>query len=285
MCKSPTVPTQNDNDLGFGVGSSPPTSPKKRTMDLEVEDSMAEIFEELDKKLEIKAKNAELQQIQTLMLSVPRAERKKLKVSADKLDNQIKQLTRDFASSSEVQRTAAALQEALDTAEPNEITPVLQRLVKMTAELTSVDEIGLYYLIGMAESVAASMHHHGEHREFFAASLQALCNLFAGLAALDNGDTIVSQLSSAELGDAVVKGMGIHLEDAEVQLYGCRVVNVLAVNMRQVDWQAMQETDLEGCVAVACFFASGRVACSKARRQHVKNQQITQWADSAMRLL
>jgi len=284
MCKSPV--TQSNDLPTFGVGMSPPSSPKspkKRTIDGQVE----EIFEDdLAVNAEIiKRRNRELQKIHTKMLSVSRAERRKLKESADKLDAQIKQLTTNHANSSEVQRTAAALQEALVTAEAEKITPVLQRLSKMTAEITAVDEIGLYYLIGMGESVASSMRQHSDHREVFAAGLQALCNLFEGLAALDNGDTISSQLSSAELGDTVVKGMGTHLEDAEIQLYGCRVVNVLAVNMRQVDWQALQEVDMEGCVAVACFFASGRVACSKARRTHAKNAEVTQWADSAMRLL
>lgn len=274
MCKSPTVTVQND--LGCGVGASSP-------IDAVVEDSLVEIFE--DDLAVLKRKNAELHQIHARMLSVPRAERKKLKISADKLDVEIKKMTHNCQAASEVQRTAAALQEALATGDLDDVASVLQRLRKMTAELTIADDIALFYLIGMGESVATCMRQHTEHRAVFAAGLQALCNLFAGLGALDNGDTIAAQLATAELGDTVVKGMGIYLDDAEMQLYGCRVVNVLAMHMRKTDWNAMQEVDLEGCVAVACFFASGRVACSKARRQHVSNAEITQWADCAMRLL
>jgi hypothetical protein len=35
----------------------------------------------------------------------------------------------------------------------------------------------------------------------------------------------------------------------------------------------------------ACFFTGARVAVAKARRLHCEDEELTQWADCAMRLL
>jgi len=130
------------------------------------------------------------------------------------------------------------------------------------------------------------MKQHPTHRGVIAGGCHALCNLFAGLKHLNNGDSIARQLSSSEVGDAVIQGMSELPEERDVQYYGCRVINVLAVNMNQACMLDIAESDsVESCIATACFFASARVAVSKARRKHASDAEVTQWADCAMRLL
>lgn len=268
MCKKPMI------DTAAGVGSSP-RSPKCRS---DVLDDTVIINEEL-----LKQKNTELAELQAMLLSVKKGPRRKeLQHRCDELDKQIKQLQPsrlDIVHNTEVTRVAIALSDSISTDDSEKIATALQALVQMTASLASIDDVALFYLIGAGEGVVTAMELHATHTGVVAVGCHALCNLFAGLKHLNGSESITEQLCSSRTGDIVLRGMGEHVENRDVQHYGCRVINVLAVTMNRFD------DNIEESVATACFLTSARIAASKARRQHPQDDEVTQWADCAMRLL
>jgi len=277
MCRSP--PTSS-HEVATGSSSIQDTTKSNcdSDSDLSTEDML-------------KKKNTELHELQAQMLRLPRAERKQLKSSVDLLDKEIMGLQATFAMSSEVQKSAAALNASIASDDPDAIAAALQFLIKRAAGLTTIDDVVIFYLISAGEGVVESMRQHPTHKGVISGGCNALCSLFAGLKHLNNGDSIARQLSSSEVGDAVIQGMSSQSEDRDVQYWGCRLINVLAVNMnaaaglRIEHSQAVLSDDLESSIATACFFASARVAVSKARRKHAQDAEVTQWADCAMRLL
>lgn len=273
MCRSPRA-----EDEGSGVGTNLSIARDEEC------DDISDVTEDL-----LKRKNAELHELQAQMLSVPRSERKKLKVDAEVLDAQIKKISANYAHSSEVQRAAAALNASIITNDATAIAAALERLIKMSAGLSTINEVALFYLISAIEGVVSAIKLHSSHSGVVQGGLHALCNLFAGLKLLDNGEDIARQWSTTEVGDIVIDAMSKLLEDRDVQFYGCRVINILAVNMNTGVLGVIEEDiggdPLEASLITACFFASARVAVSKARRQHINDSEVTQWADCATRLL
>lgn len=272
MCQ---VDSQRD-DEGCGVGHTPREEDSVITRaDNDV------VTEDL-----LKQKNTELHAMQAQLLSVPRSQRKKLKVSVDELDNQIKAIHNNFALTSEVQKTAMALNDSISSSDPDAIATALQSLIKMTVGLTTIDDVVLFYLISAGEGVVASIKQYPTHCGVVQGGCHALCNLFSGLKHLNNGEALAQQLSTVDVGDAVIQGMSEQLDNRDVQFYGCRVINILAVNMNKACMMDIGVSDnVDSCIATACFFASARVAVSKARRQHAYDTEVAQWADCAMRLL
>jgi len=227
----------------------------------------------------LKRANSELYEIQAQLLSVPRAERKALMARSSELDATINRLQKDFAHSNAIMAAATSLSDSIAAEDADEIAASLERLVTTAADITCVDDITLCYLISVGDSVVDAMKRHKEHHGVVKGACHALCSLFSGLKSLDNGDAIAEQLCSHDMGDIVIQGMAHHITDRDVQLYGCRVLNILAVTMNP------QDDSIEDCVATACFFASARIAVAKARRQHPTDKDVTQWADCAMRLI
>lgn len=213
------------------------------------------------------------------MLSVPRAERKALQIRSSELDDQIQHLQKDFTHSNEVQRSAMALNDSIAVKDADAIASALERLVTTASGITVVDDVTLCYLMSAGEGMVSSIKQHKSHIGVVKWACHALCSLFSGLTDLDNGDTISQQLCSPHMGDIVIEGMSYHMADRNVQLYGCRVINILATNIHPDD------DSIEDCVEAACFFASARIAVAKARRQHPTDKEVTQWADCAMRLI
>lgn len=281
MCRSP-VPQTPEQDQGYGVGLSLEPSPiSSQAKEHESQPSHNPSDRDVDI---LKRKNSELRELQAQMLSLPRAERKKMKGCVEELDSEIKTLTASFVLASEVEKNATVLNASIAANDPDAIAAALSSLIQMMAGLTAIDDIALFYLISAGEGVVQSMKQHPTHGGVIAGGCHALCNLFAGLKLLNNGDAIAQQLSSADVGDTVIQGMGELPEDRDVQYYGCRVINVLAVNMNQA-CVSDHGSSLEASIAAACFFASARVAVSKARRKHANDSEVAQWADCAMRLL
>lgn len=273
---------------------SPPTSPHEvATGSCSIQDTSCDSDSDFSTEDMLKRKNTELHELQAQMLRLPRASerRKHLKSSVDLLDKEIKGLQATFAMSSEVQKSASALNASIKSDDPDAIAACLQFLIKRTAGLTTIDDVVIFYLISAGEGVVESMRQHPTHKGVISGGCNALCSLFAGLKHLNNGDSIARQLSSSEVGDAVIQGMSSLPEDRDVQYWGCRLINVLAVNLNATAGlkiehsQAVLCDDLESSIATACFFASARVAVSKARRNHAQDAEVTQWADCAMRLL
>jgi len=227
----------------------------------------------------LKRANSELYEIQAQLLSVPRAERKALMARSSQLDVTIARLQKDFAHSNAIMVAAMCLNDSITAQDADEIASALQRLVTTAADITCIDDITLCYLISAGDSVVSAMKQHKEHAGVVKGACHALCSLFSGLKNLDNGDAIAEQLCSLDMGDIVIKGMAHHMSDRDVQLYGCRVINILAVTLNR------QDDSIDDCVATACFFASGRIAVAKARRRHPTDKEVTQWADCAMRLI
>jgi len=271
MCKAPII------DTAAGVGGSP-RSPKRGAQCLDALDDSVIISEEL-----LKQKNTELAELQAMLLSVKKGPRRKeLQRRCDQLDKQIKKLQPsrlDIVHNTEVTRVAIALSDSISTDDAEKIATALQALVQMTASLSCIDDVALFYLIGAGEGVVTAMELHATHTAVVAAGCHALCNLFAGLKHLNGSESITQQLCTSRTGDIVLRGMGEHVLDRDVQHYGCRVINVLAVSMNRFD------DNIEESVATACFLTSARIAASKARRQHPEDGEVTQWADCAMRLL
>jgi len=275
MCKPGPVITE---DTAAGVGSSP-RSPKRPTncLDDGLDDTVI-ISEDA-----LRQKNTELAELQAMLLSVKKGPRRKeLQRRCDELDKEIKKLQPsrlDIVHSTEVTRVAIVLSDSISTNDAEEIAAALQALVQMTASLASIDDVALFYLIGAGEGVVTAMELHAAHTGVVAAGCHALCNLFAGLKHLNGSESITEQLCTSRTGDIVLRGMGEHVADRDVQHYGCRLINVLAVSMNRFD------DNIEESVATACFLTVARIAASKARRQHPQDEEVTQWADCAMRLL
>jgi len=88
-----------------------------------------------------------------------------------------------------------------------------------------------------------------------------------------------------------MRGMAELVDDRDVQFYGCRLLSILAMNMKQAQTKSAADeyeagsTTLEDTINRACFFTGARVAVAKARRLHCEDEELTQWADCAMRLL
>lgn len=240
----------------------------------------------------LKAKNTELATLQSQLLSVPRSERKSLLERVNALDESIKLLQRDYASSNEIQHAAIALSEALDEKyvgnrnNPEAIAQCLDRLsAPMMAVLgEAVDEVALCYLIGASERVLLAIQRHPGHPGVIKSGFSSLCNLFAALKQLDNGEGMAQQLATAEVGQAVLAAMEAQPAQRDVCFWGCRLVNILAITLKSKSAADASETTDEK-IARMCFSTGARVAVSKARRQHPTDIEVTQWADCAMRLL
>lgn len=240
----------------------------------------------------LKAKNTELATLQSQLLSVPRSERKSLLERVNALDESIKLLQRDYASSNEIQHAAIALSEALDEKyvgnrnNPEAIAQCLDRLsAPMMAVLgEAVDEVALCYLIGASERVLLAIQRHPGHPGVIKSGFSSLCNLFAALKQLDNGERMAQQLATAEVGQAVLAAMEAQPAQRDVCFWGCRLVNILAITLKSKSAADASETTDEK-IARMCFSTGARVAVSKARRQHPTDIEVTQWADCAMRLL
>jgi len=277
-------------DDGAGVGETCPTPPP--STDIDAQDSLLIVDRAL-----LREKNAQLHEMQARLLSVPRgAERKSLQKSAAILDQQIKCLKQNFVHNSEVEKAAVALGESISNGEPNGIASALQRVINMPVALDAMDDIALCYLISASEGVVTAMQRHPHHAGVMEGGCHALCNLFGGLNQLANGESIALQLSRAEVGDVIICGMAELVDERGVQFYGCRMLSILAVNMKQRDTAASSQARLvdeyeagcepmEDAIAHACFFTGARVAVARARRRHAEDVDILQWADCAMRLL
>jgi len=233
----------------------------------------------------LKAKNTELAALQSQLLSVPRSERKALLQRVNTLDESIKLLQKDYASSNEIQLAAMALSDALDANDPEATARCLDRVsTPMTAVLGgAVDEIALCYLIGASERITVAIQRHPSHVGVIKAGLSSLCNLFAALKQLDNGEAMAEQLATAEVGQSVLAAMEEQMNERDVCFFGCRLINVLAVNLKSKSGRVVESMDEK--IARMCFSTGARVVVSKARRQHTTDSEVTQWADCAMRLL
>lgn len=239
----------------------------------------------------LKEKHRQLHDMQARLLAAPRlgAERKSLQKRAQILDHEIKGLKQNFVATSEMQKAALALSDCIShpNTPPNAIASALKRASEAT---DATDDLALCYLMGSSEGVVKAMQRHPRHEGVVGGGCHALCNLFNGLAQLDNGDSVVQPLSRHEVGDVVISAM-THLSHArDVQFYGCRLLCVLASNMKQSDTALADEYEggklsLEDTIARACFFTGARVAVARARRVHHADADVTQWADCAMRLL
>jgi len=111
MCQSPRVSPQQDQ--GSGVGGP---SPRPSKQDLPSTCDASDLTEDI-----LKRKNTELHELQAQMLSLPRGERKKMKVSVEQLDTEIKTLQASFALTSEVQRNATELNTSIASNDPDAI--------------------------------------------------------------------------------------------------------------------------------------------------------------------
>lgn len=254
---------------------------------LETESSMVIVDREL-----LKEKHRQLHEMQARLLSARRsgAERKSLQKSAQLLDQQIRGLKDNLVHTSEMQKAALALSDCISHPHtpPNAIATALQKASEVTLDV--MDDLALCYLIGASEGVVKAMQRHPQHAGVMRGGCHALCNLFSGLQQLDNGDAVAQQLSRAEVGDAIIAGMSEQQDDREVQFYGCRLLCVLAANMKQskpalADEYEDGKLSLEETIATACFFTGARVAVARARRVHPTDEEVTMWADCAMRLL
>lgn len=234
----------------------------------------------------LKAKNTELAALQSQLLSVPRSERKSLLHRVNALDESIKLLQRDYASSNASQHAAIALSESLDeNRNPEVIAECLDRVsAPMMAVLgEAVDEVALCYLIGASERVLLAIQRHPDHAGVIKAGFSSFCNLFAALKQLDNGEGMAQQLATAEVGQTVLAAMEAQLSERDVCFFGCRLINILAVTLKSKAAEVSESTDEK--IARMCFSTGARIAVSKARRQHPTDTEVTQWADCAMRLL
>lgn len=285
MCLSPDHATGNE-DQGGGTGE-PGIDDFDDFLAVAHFDDFNDSSDNTESDL-LKQKNNELYELQAKMLSVPRSERKKLKLCAEELDVEIKTLSANFILFSEVQKSAVGLRAGIAAEDPDSIAACIETLLKVPGTLQGMDNTVLMYLSSAAEGIVASMQAYPTHNGVIKCGCHALCNLLGGLSKLSNGEDIARSLATADTGGAITEGMGAHVDDRDVQFYGCRVLNLLALNMNSAcmtELQDLAKDSVENCIATACFFASARVAVSKARRKHVKDEGITQWADCAMRLL
>lgn len=287
-------------DDGSGIGEtcvSPPLSPlplpEAGILVEQPQDHDNSVVVVVDRDL-LRDKNAQLHELQARLLSAPRgAERKSLQKSAALLDHQIKCLKQNFVHTSEVQKAAVALSECISHPHTpaDAIASALQRVIEMPLVLESMDDLALCYLISASEGVITAMQRHPEHPGVMRGGCHALCNLFSGLKQLDNGESIAQQLCRIEVGDAIMLGMAQLLDNRDVQFYGCRLLSILAMNMKQAQSKSAADqyedgtTTLEDTINRACFFTGARVAVARARRIHSEDLEVSQWADCAMRLL
>jgi len=274
MCLGPTTSANEDHGRGIGELSA-------------VIDDFDDFNDSSDisESEVLKKKNNELHELQAKLLSVPRSERKNLKECAEQLDAEIKTLSAKFTLLGEVQKNAAALNAGIAAKDPDAVGACIEALIKVPVTGQGMDDTILMYLVSAAEGVIASMKAYPKHNGVIKGGCHALCNLLGGLNQLNNGEDIARSLASADAGGAVTEGMAEHVNDRDIQFYGCRAINLFAISMNNACMIDLGEDSVENCIATACFFASARVAVSKARRNHIKDEGVTQWADCAMRLL
>lgn len=214
-------------------------------------------------------------------MSTPRGERKSLQEEGAKLDTEISELQAGFDRLSKLEHAVAALRSERDA---HAVADALQSISE-EGEAMAGDEVALFYLIGAAEDVVKALSAHCAHQDVVKNGYRSIIILFAGLSHLENGDDVVSQLVALEVGESVVDGMTTHIATRDIQVYGSRIITYLAVNLNckagksEADHRRAEGGD------TTLWYASARVAVGKARRQYSDDQEVTQWADQAMRYL
>lgn len=141
----------------------------------------------------------------------------------------------------------------------------------------STDE-ALFHLISAGSTLESALDRHTDDAGVVAACCEAFCTMFGGVVLLQNGQQIILDCMRLSLAEAIVAGLSQHVDDRQVQLFGCRVLTNLAVHKSKV--LAVQD------VCAAEVWATGaRVAAGRARRVHANDEEVKAWAEQAMRQL